>query len=53
MSSDKQKHDTDLAAIAVITLYDTEAARLKLSHKNPKTTLATKNVVPITTLYKP
>ena len=41
------------AAIAVIILYDAAAVRLKLSHKNPKTTLATKNVVPATTLYRP
>jgi hypothetical protein len=33
----------EIAAIIMITLYDTAAIRLKLSHKNPNTTLATKN----------
>jgi hypothetical protein len=41
------------AAIAVIVLYDTAVVRLKLSHKNPKATLATKNVIPTMTLYRP
>jgi hypothetical protein len=43
----------EIAAIAMITLYDTAAVRLKLSHKNPNTTLAIKKVVPITALYRP
>jgi hypothetical protein len=41
------------AAIAVTVLYETAVVRLKLSHKNPKTTFAAKNVAPITTLYRP
>ncbi len=43
----------EIEAIAVMTLYNTAAVRPKLSHKNPKTTLATKKVVPIVALYRP